>query len=314
MAAHPMSDELLLETIRLWKEVGSIAHAARRLKISRTTFQGRLQRAKTRFPELITEEDRLAYNNFRSAWAYPDFYSPEGDIRTVLIGGDAHIWPGEPSFMWKAFAKTAKKLRPDAIVLNGDIIDGARLSRHGRMPGGRSPALLDELNAVREHLKMLPFAKHRIWTMGNHDIRVDNYIAAHAPEVEEYAGSFTERFRDWHFCYATFINNVEIRHRFRGGIHAAWNNALHTGITIVTNHTHQLNLASVRNRNGSVYGIETGMLGDPASAAFEYTEGKVSRACQGFVLLSFDEDGNIMPPEFCEMVRGRPAFRGQFVF
>jgi len=313
MATKPMSDELMLETIRIWKASGSIANAARRTKISVNTFQSRLAKAKTKFPELITEEDTLAYLN-RIKWAYPDMHTPEGDIQTVLIGGDAHVWPGEPSIMWQAFVKVAKKIKPDAIVLNGDIIDGARISRHGRSPGGRAPRLVDELDAVRAHLKMLPFAKHKIWTMGNHDVRVDNYFANQAPELEEYAGSVTQRFTDWTFCWATFINNVEIRHRFRGGIHAAWNNALHTGITIVTNHTHQLSLAAVRNRNGTSYGIETGMLGDPSSAAFEYAEGAVSRACAGFVLLSFDEEGHIMPPEFCEMVRGRPAFRGQYVF
>jgi hypothetical protein len=83
---------------------------------------------------------------------------------------------------------------------------------------------------------------------------------------------------------------------------------------MVTSHTHQLQVTAVRNRNGSHYGIECGMLGDPYSAAFEYAEGAPSRACAGFVLLSFDEDGKVMPPECAEMIRGRPSFRGKYVF
>jgi hypothetical protein len=70
----------------------------------------------------------------------------------------------------------------------------------------------------------------------------------------------------------------------------------------------------VRNRNGSHYGIEAGMLGDPNSPAFEYSEAAPSRACPGFVFLSYDEEGNVMPPELCEMIRGRPAFRGEYVY
>jgi hypothetical protein len=56
------------------------------------------------------------------------------------------------------------------------------------------------------------------------------------------------------------------------------------------------------------------MLGDPRSRAFEYHEGQPSRAHEGFVVLTFDEDGKLMPPEFCEMVRGRPVFRGKPVY
>lgn len=83
---------------------------------------------------------------------------------------------------------------------------------------------------------------------------------------------------------------------------------------MVTNHTHQLQVTAVRNRNGSHWGIETGMLGDPNGRQFEYTEGAPSRAQEGFVVLSFDEDGYLLPPEFCEMVRGHPIFRGKRVF
>ena len=148
----------------------------------------------------------------------------------------------------------------------------------------------------------------------NHDIRVNNYLANQANELEDYVGRLEDRFPDWTFCYATMINEVEIRHRFRGGIHTAWNNALHSGVTMVTGHTHQLQMTAVRNRHGSHWGVEGGMLADPASKQFEYAEGAPSRAQEGFVVLSFDEDGHVMPPEFCEMVRGYPVFRGQKVF
>jgi hypothetical protein len=56
------------------------------------------------------------------------------------------------------------------------------------------------------------------------------------------------------------------------------------------------------------------MLGDPMGKQFEYTEGAPNRAQEGFVLLTFDEDGDLLPPETCEMIKGHPIFRGKRVF
>jgi Calcineurin-like phosphoesterase len=315
------SDEYLLHLISVFNLSHNVSATARHFGIPRTTLQEQLKAARKKFPALISfnnEPNKInvakidAVNN--AVWAIPKVYCPEITIKKVLIGGDAHFWPGEPPIMWKAFCKVAKQVKPDVIVLNGDMLDGARVSRHGKYLGSRAPTVSQELETVTKFLRMLPPAKEQIWTMGNHELRFDNYLANNAGELEEYAGSVKDRFPHWKFCWATNINDVEIRHRFRGGIHTGWNNALHSGISIVTNHTHQLQITAVRNRNGSHYGVETGMLGDPHSPAFEYTEGTPSRTCPGFALLSFDDDGYLFPPELAEMIRGRPVFRGSYVF
>lgn len=82
---------------------------------------------------------------------------------------------------------------------------------------------------------------------------------------------------------------------------------------MVTGHTHQLQMTAMRDRNGSRRGIETGTLADPFGPQFQYAEGSPSRSQMGFVVINFDEDGNLMPPELCEMIRGRPVFRGQYI-
>ena len=322
MAAH--SDEYLLHLISIFNLCNNVTATARTLHQPRTTVQFQLKAAEKKFPDLINvssdrpiNQHNIKFNkpiqNERH-WAIPKMYIPETHVRKVLVGGDAHFWPGEPPIMWKAFAKVAKKVKPDAIVLNGDILDGARVSRHGRYLGSKAPSVSEEIEMAHKCLKMLPTVPEQIWTMGNHDIRFDNYLANNAVELEDYTGSIVDRFSNWNFAWSTVINDVEIRHRFRGGIHTGWNNALHAGVSIVTNHTHQLQITAVRNRRGSHYGVETGMLGDPNSPAFEYTEGAPSRAIPGFVLLSFDKEGHLMPPELAEMIRGRPVFRGEYVF
>jgi len=310
MATARLSKELAADAIRMWMSCNRNCTAAEKTyKISRTTIQSRLNLAKIYYPELFIEND----NRPLSEWTYPASLSIEFDTGSVLIGSDAHIWPGEHTIMMKAFTVISKKLKPYATVLNGDILDGARVSRHGSLLNSNAPKVSHEIDAANEWINTLHKSKCKIWTMGNHDQRVDHYLANNAPELDDYAGRISDRFIGWDFCWAVNINNVEIRHRFRSGIHGAWNNALHSGITMVTGHTHQLHITPVRNRNGSHWGIEDGMLGDPSHKCFEYAEGMPSRAQQGFVVLSFI-DGILMPPEFCELISGRPVFRGEFVF
>lgn len=246
----------------------------------------------------------------RAKWHTPRNIDVHVAPGVVLIGSDAHVWPGDPSPTWRAFCEVAHMLKPAVIVLNGDMIDGASISRHARSPGG-APTLSDEITALREWLAMLPSGSEQYWTLGNHDARVDNYLAANAPELQDYTGSLTDRFSDWAFAWQITINDiVAIRHRFRSGIHAGWNNALHAGISTVTGHTHQLDCKPVVDLRGTRYGIECGTLTDPSGPQFQYHEGAPSRARPGFVVLTFGEDGVLRPPEIAEWMGGVIWFRG----
>jgi len=309
MAPPKLSKEVAAEAVKVFfKNNHNHAAGAREMKLPRSTFQARIEFAKNFYPELFIE-----FNNAPpQSWTYPQCHEIELDNCQILIGSDAHIWPHNETIMMKAFAIASKQFKPQIIVLNGDILDGARVSRHGSILGQNAPKLTKEIEAATAWIDTLYRAKHRIWTMGNHDQRVDNYLANNAPELDDYAGRLSDRFSDWTFCWATHINTVEIRHRFRSGIHAGWNSALHSGISVVTGHTHQLQITAVRNRNGSHWGVECGMLGDPMHKAFEYAEGTASRAQPGFVLITF-RDGIMMPPELCELVDGRPVFRGDYL-
>jgi hypothetical protein len=302
-----MSTELLIDTLKVYENnQRNERQSARSLNISRTTFQYRLAEAQAKFPEGPKE--------IPEKWTYPRMISLELPKTTWIVGSDLHVWTGEPTLIFKAFCAVAKKLKVDGIVLNGDIIDGARISRHPSVRGSKAPKIEHEIETAKKWLKNLPFTKHRLWTMGNHDLRLDNYVASNASEMDGYIMSLSDHFRDWTFSFAFDLNGTEIRHRFRSGIHGGWNNTLHSGVNIMTGHTHQLQVTAMRDRNGTRWGIETGMLADPFGPQFEYSEGSPSRSQMGFVVVSFDEDGRMMPPETCEMVGGRPVFRGQNVF
>jgi len=315
MVMTPVTKEVLENMARnYFKNKQNLRATARSMQVPLSTIANRMEMIKRTYPEILEaylSGDKTAATD---EWLYAQFLT--GDVMggTVLVGGDAHIWPGPETLMMKAFVKIAKQLKPHTIVLNGDIIDGARVSRHGAVLGSAAPKVSAEIDAAKAWMDKLPKCQRRIFTIGNHDMRVDNYLANQASELEDYAGRLADRFPLWEFCYAFQVNDeVEFRHRFRSGIHAAYNNAMVAGWTTVTNHTHAQQMTAVRNRRGSHWGIETGMLGDPSHKCFQYAEGVPSRAHEGFAVLTFDEIGILMPPEFCQMINGRPVFRGKYV-
>ena len=251
----------------------------------------------------------------RPRWYYPREINVNVAGKSILAGSDPHFWHQQALPIWEAFCAVAHELKHElsSIVMNGDVIDGARISRHARLPG-TTPKVTEEIEAARANLGMLPAEKtiEKYWEMGNHDTRVDTYLCQNAPELEDWAGSLVDRFTDWSFSWSLLVNDhTIIRHRFRGGMHAAYNNALHSGLSCVTGHTHQLEVRSIQDMRGTRYGVETGMLGDPLGPQFQYAEGAPSRACAGFALLTFDEDGTLLPPELCRWQNGAAWFRNR---
>ena len=110
---------------------------------------------------------------------------------TVLIGSDFHIWPGDASTCLRAFKKFAADIRPDAIILNGDVMDFPRISRH---PQGweSAPDPAQEIEAAQDHLADIVSAGkrgcHKVWTLGNHDHRLEAIVANATPQLKGMKG------------------------------------------------------------------------------------------------------------------------------
>ncbi len=74
-------------------------------------------------------------------------------------------------------------------------------------------------------------------------------------------------------CWRVIVNgNVHIKHRFKGGIHAARNNTLNAGESIVTGHLHRLQATPLTDYTGLRWGIETGTLAEPCGDQFTFAE------------------------------------------
>jgi hypothetical protein len=91
---------------------------------------------------------------------------------TVIVAGDAHYWPGEPSLMHRALVAFCKEMKPRAVIFNGDVIDAPQISRHPPIGWEKRPQLSDEIEAAKERLyevELAAFKAEKIWNLGNHD-------------------------------------------------------------------------------------------------------------------------------------------------
>jgi hypothetical protein len=238
----------------------------------------------------------------------------------IMVCSDCHWWPGEVSTANRAFVKLAATLKPWAVIVNGDEFDGASISRHGRSGWEQRPTVAAELREVGERLDEIAQAApraHKLGTYGNHTMRFDTYLSAHAPHVEGTAGmTWDDRFPDWRYAWAWMVNgHTLIKHRIKGGIHATWNNTADAQVSTVTGHLHNLRVTPRTTMSplngGNIFGVDCGMLADPWGPQFAYVEQGPRNWRSGFVVLTF-HDGHLMPPEICQVVEeGAVFFRGK---
>lgn len=241
----------------------------------------------------------------------------DGFTGTAVVFSDCHYWPGQgPSVAHQALVEVAAEIRPKLLIGNGDLFDGAKLSRFPRNGWEYQPKVKDELEEAKERLgEIRPGRARRIRTIGNHCIRFDRHLATHAGDME---GIFGTRLADhlpaWDECISVFINgHTMVKHRFNGGIHAAYNNTLKAGTNIVTGHTHHLEVKPWADYNGRRYGVQTGAIAEVNGPQFGYTEDNPTPWCSGFAVLTFDSTGRLLYPELCEVIEGVAYFRGQKV-
>jgi hypothetical protein len=238
----------------------------------------------------------------------------------VLVASDCHYWPGIVTEAHQAFVRLAKSLKPVMVVLNGDILDGARISRHPRIMWEQQPQLKDEIHAVQDRCGEIERAAGKaklIRTIGNHDARFENYLSGRVAEVEGMPGStLLDYLPKWRAGWALHLNArtdgwVCIRHRpVNGGVHAAYNSTLKAGVSYVHGHLHQLKVTPWADYRGRRYGVDTGTMADVGGPQFTYVEAGPLNWASGFAVLTFRE-GRLLPPELVVVDDGKAWFRGE---
>ncbi len=234
----------------------------------------------------------------------------------VLVGSDAHYWPGPPSTAHRAFVKFCKKLKPSIVVMNGDVLDASSISRHPPIGWNHIPSVKDELEVCQERLSEIGRAAlkaQKFWPLGNHDARFETRLAQVAPEFKDVHGiSLADHFPNWIGCWSLHINkNTVIKHRYKGGIHAPYNNAVNAGTSIVTGHLHSQKVTPHTDYTGTRYGVDTGCIADCYADAFQdYLEDNPRSWRSGFCVLTF-HNGSLLPPELVTVMdENHVYFRG----
>lgn len=315
-----VSDE---EFIKILQETGSPKLASKIIGISeRAVYMRRNKIMKSHnidLPSFAAKQESISRLYIPENRRVMEYTLEDGE---VFVASDAHYWPGEPSIAHQAFVELIKAHKPACVVMNGDVFDGARVSRHDPLYKHQTPSAKQEIDACRDRLDEIVNASvnsDRFWTFGNHDTRLYRYITAHAPEAEGISGiDIFDYFPNFHTCWRLDINgSTIIKHRWHNGVHATHNNAMKSLLNLsdgsaafVTGHLHKLCVTPHRGIAGTIWGVDTGTLADPNGDQFAYLEHNPVIWASGFAVLTF-KDGKLLPPELCEVVNGVAYFRGK---
>lgn len=308
MADTTCTDE---EFISLFCRLGA-TKAAQHLGISERKIYARRRRIEARLQYRIDPPTTIG--------TAPLNHSPRARLDVedgvVLVASDCHYWPGPSSPGHRAFVQACKMFRPSlrAVVLNGDVYDGAAISRHPPINYSEQPSVKEEIEACQERLGEIEEAAGKVpkyWTLGNHDARFEARLAQVASEYKGVLPGLKDHFPLWEPCWSLWINNsVVIKHRWKGGIHAGWNN-LTSGKHMVTGHTHQLAVNVLTNYAGTFFGVQTGTLADTFGPQFDYVEDNPRNWRVGFAVLTF-KGGRLLWPELAHVISpDEVEFRGR---
>lgn len=308
------------EFIELWNKHQSVNAVARELNVPSRAVAKRRRRIEE------SHGIKLAAIDSRS----PDFQVtiPQNGVRVgvdiedgiIIVGSDAHYRKGLVSTAHRAFVMAVKELKPKMVVMNGDALDGPTIGKHGRIGWESQPTVKDELEAITDRLGEIEAVAANAklhWTWGNHDIRFNSRLSAHAAQFEGVRGfSLADHFLRWKFSTSIMVSeHTVIKHRWHLGIHATYNNALKSGVSMVTGHLHALGVRPYTDYNGTRYAVDTGTLAAPDGPQFTYGEDNPANHRSGFAVLTFYK-GMLLPPELVEVISedgGLVCFRGQVV-
>lgn len=198
-------------------------------------------------------------------------------VRTLrcLILSDIHIPYHDHTALALAMAY-ARDYQPTHIVLNGDIIDAQEISTHPK-DKHNVVTFQDEVNEARQFLRVLR-QQHKkasiVYTMGNHEHRLERYLTAHAPELASVDALALDELLELRQNKIDFMDQrckVQIGpfEVFHGSIirkdagNSVRGHMTRRGGSVVMGHTHRMGIVARTDRNGIHWGMENGHLSDP---------------------------------------------------
>lgn len=219
----------------------------------------------------------------------------------VLVLSDIHIPYHSISALTAVFDYT-KKMKIDAILLNGDVLDFFGLSKYCKDPKKRNFA--DELKAFEDFMNVLNnIYKCKIYLkIGNHEERYNHFLWQKAGEISNVEEFQLEEIIKKRAKSVTIIGekriiklghlNVLHGHEFAGGLFSPVNIArglfLKAKVSAMQGHNHQTSEHSESNLEGKL--TTTFSLGCLSELNPEYMP--INKWNHGFAIVDIDAKGN----------------------
>ncbi len=236
--------------------------------------------------------------------------SHAGDYQRVLIIPDTHV-PYHDQEAWALMLRAARVFQPDGIVHLGDLADFYAVSFHSKDPA-RKECLRDECGEVKRALDpvdALPSVKWKKITKGNHEFRLERFIAEKAPELHGLVE--TDKlleFRERGWDVIPYGQSVKIGHMHFTHDEGTSGPLAHikAGATfegsVVIGHTHAMGCQYWRNADGDEHvSASFGWMGD--FETIEYMHRAKARRWQlGFGIGLLQPDG-VMRLQACPIIK-----------
>jgi len=296
------------EFLELWNLHKSASKIAKITGINERKVHSRRRTMEQKYNVVLVANDKRTNAFGKEAENHAARYHLGIENGTVIVFSDAHFWPGIRSTAFKGLLWAIKELKPKAVINNGDAFDGAAISRHPRIGWDSKPSVVQELRACEMYLGEIDDEAKRAYS--------ENRLANTVPEFMA-VGGFTlkDHFPAWIPCWSCWpTENVVVKHRMKGGVHAAHNNTVNAGKTIVTGHLHSLKVTPFSDYNGERYGVDTGTLAETNGPQFvDYLEDNPTNWRSGFAVLTFHNSRLLWPELVHAIAPGAIQFRGQVI-
>ncbi len=221
-------------------------------------------------------------------------------LHKVLHIPDTHT-PYHDKTAYKLMLDVAQAFKPDEVVYLGDFFDAYSISSHDKNPLKDPRVLKDELIEGRDLLsetEKICKAKKYTFMQGNHEFRIERYIAAGCPKLSGLYSSREILCIPGDYGYFPYgqenyyrIGKLTITHGYLAGENPAATTVKKFRSSVILGHVHKLQEYHITNIHGEDWvGICAGWLGNPRKAA-EYMKG-VTDWSLGFVLTWHKPDGS----------------------
>lgn len=279
-------------------------------------IQARLYYQDTKAPGPAT-----IYRQFEVPFSVPSItdFEPK-PITKIMVCPDAHH-PFVDRLAWNTFLEACRVVKPDVLVCVGDFGDILSLSAHQKKPKDNTK-FKKELAGVLEALDQIQALgiPRVIFIGGNHEYRIDRYIAAKAPELDDMLNIpdlFDLEARGFEYVkYGDFVRIGEIAFTHdvgRCGVNAARQSLQDFGDNLVFGHSHRAQVVYGGTVEGKTHVcMNVGWLGDYEAIDYRNRPTAKREWQHAFGFVYQTEDGT----SFCNLVpiiNGRCVVDGKLV-